>query len=205
MARSSESTRREYVLRDGVLSALHFGDVTEPVQLVFLHANGFNALSCRSFLASLDVHSVAFDMRGHGHSRHMPQPNTIANWHIFRDDCVEFFDRPLPQLADGPVVLAGHSFGAVSAILSAPYLRDKIYGYAGFDPVSVPFRARLISAFSTGRKIMKSRVPIMRNAGRRRSVFDSPEAAFERWHGRGAFRGMQDDVLRDYISAIIQN
>ncbi len=192
--------RQTYPLRDGTLSALHFGEMSEPVRLVFLHANGFNAQSYRAVLEPLGVHAVAFDMRGHGQSQEMPQPSNLPNWHIFRDDCVEFFERHLPNLTDGRVVSAGHSFGAVSAILAAPMIKEKLSGYVGFDPVSVPFLFRLTSALPGGRAYMKKRVPIARNAGRRKSVFENPEAAFARWQGRGAFKGMGDDVLRDYIS-----
>jgi len=191
---------RTYPLRDGTLSALHFGNTSEPVRLVLLHANGFNAQAYRAVLEPLGVHSVAFDMRGHGQSRDMPQPMNMPNWHIFRDDCVQFFERHLPELTDEPVVLAGHSFGAVSAILAAPFLKGRISGYAGFDPVSVPFLFRLTSNLPGGRAYMKKRVPIARNAGRRKSEFESPEAAFSRWQGRGAFKGMQDEVLKDYIA-----
>jgi len=192
--------RRTYTLRDGDLSALHFGDLSAPVRLVFCHANGFNAQSYRSVLEPLGVHSIAFDMRGHGQSRAMPQPMNMPNWHIFRDDCVEFFEKHLPALTEDPVVLAGHSFGAVSAILAAPFLKERISGYAGFDPVSLPFLFRLTSALPGGRAYMKKRLPIARNAGRRKSEFENPEAAFSRWQGRGAFSGMNDEVLRDYIA-----
>jgi len=172
-------TRRSYTLRDGDLSVLHFGD---------------------TFLQPLGVHAVAFDMRGHGESRHMPQPLNIPNWHIFREDCAEFFERHLPNLTDGRVVLGGHSFGAVAAILAAPKVESQLSGYIGFDPVSIAFLFRLTSALPGGRAYMKKRVPMMRKAARRKSVFDSPEAAFERWQGRGAFKGMSDEVLRDYIA-----
>ena len=196
--------RQFYPLRDGDLSVLHFGNTSEPLRLVFLHANGFNAQSYRAILEPLGVHAAAFDMRGHGESRHMPQPLNIPNWHIFRDDCAEFFERHLPELTDGPVVLGGHSFGAVAAILSAPQIESRqknlLGGYVGFDPVSVPFLFRLTSALPGGRAYMKKRVPIARKAARRKSVFDSPEAAFTRWQGRGAFTGMADEVLRDYIA-----
>jgi len=153
--------RRTYTLRDGDLSVLHFGDMSEPVRLVFLHANGFNAQSYRTIL-ELELH--------------------------------------LPKLTDAPVVLAGHSFGAVSAILAAPFLKGRLSGYAGFDPVSVPRLFRLTSILPGGRTYMKKGVPIARNAGRRKSKFETPEAAFARWQGRGAFKGMDDKVLRDYIS-----
>lgn len=192
--------RQNYALRDGELSVLHFGNMSEPVRLVFLHANGFNGQSYRAIFESLGVHVVAFDMRGHGHSRKMPQPMNIPNWHIFRDDCIEFFERHLPSLTDDRVVLAGHSFGAVSAVLAVPNIKEKLSGYVGFDPVSVPFIFRLSTALPGARDYMKKRVPIARNAGRRKSIFDNPAAAFERWQGRGAFRGMSDDVLKDYIS-----
>ncbi len=192
--------RRSYPLRDGTLSAVHFGETSEPVRLVFLHANGFNALAYRTLFEPLGVHSVIFDMRGHGQSRDMPQPMNIPNWYIFRDDCVEFFERHLPDLTDQPVVLAGHSFGAVSGILAAPFLKNRLSGYVGFDPVSVPLIFRLTSNLPGGRAYMKKRVPIARNAGRRKSEFENPEAAFTRWQGRGAFKGMSDDVLRDYIN-----
>ncbi len=192
--------RHTYPLRDGTLSALHFGDTRAPVRVVFLHANGFNAQSYRAVFEPLGVHAVAFDMRGHGQSRDMPQPLDMVNWHIFRDDCVEFFERHLPELTDSPVVLAGHSFGAVTAVLAAPQLQGRLSGYVGFDPVSVPRLFSLTSALPGGRSYMKRRVPIARNAGRRKSVFESPEAAFARWQGRGAFRGMPDAILQDYIS-----
>ena len=107
------SVRRNYELRDGALSALHFGNTNEPLRLVLLHANGFNAQSYRAVLEPLGVHSVAFDMRGHGHSRGLPQPPNMLNWHVFRDDCVEFFERYLPGLTDGSVVLAGHSLSLI--------------------------------------------------------------------------------------------
>ena len=181
------------------MSALHFGDMSKPVKLVFLHANGFNALSYRLVFERLNIHSVIFDMRGHGHSRHMPQDPELKNWHVFRDDCIEFFERYLPDSINAPPILAGHSFGAVSAALAAPFLKGRIKGYVGFDPVSVPLLFRLFSFLPVGRAFLGQRIPIARKAAQRRSVFDSPEQAFTHWHGRGAFKHMSDDTLRDYI------
>lgn len=194
------SVRRDYDLRDGTLSVLHFGDVSKPLELVFLHANGFNAQTYRAVFESLGVHAVVFDMRGHGQSRDMPQPSNINNWYIFRDDCVEFFERYLPELTDGSVVLAGHSFGAVTAILASSFVKNRVSGYVGFDPVMIPLFFRLFSILPGGQAYIKHRLPIARNAGRRKSEFENPEAVFTRWQGRGAFKAMGDDVLRDYIS-----
>jgi len=50
--------RQNYPLRDGTLSALHFGDMSKPLELVFLHANGFNAQTYRAVLGPLGVHAL---------------------------------------------------------------------------------------------------------------------------------------------------
>ena len=42
--------------------------------------------------------------------------------------------------------------------------------------------------------------PLAQGALRRRATFASREAAFEAYHGRGAFRTWSDDMLRDYLA-----
>ncbi len=188
--------RRSYDLSDGTLSALHFGPTTEPIQIVLCHANGFNARSYRTLLESLGVHAVALDLRGHGQTTLPTDAQSLAGWDIFADDIAEFFDRYI----HAPVVLAGHSYGAVSGILSLPRTRDKVRGYVGFDPVLVPWLFRQIARTAPGRAYMKKRIPIARKAGTRTRDFDSVEAAVARYSGRGAFTGMPDAVLRDYLT-----
>ncbi len=187
--------RKFYDLPDGRMSAVHFGDVSAPPQIVFVNANGFNGLSYRAALEPLGVHAIALDLRGHGMSELPIDPAGLKNWHIFRDDIVYFIEHYI----DAPIVLAGHSFGAVSAVLAAPKLGDKIKAFAGFDPVSMPWLARQIPKLPGGRALMKRFIPIARNAGRRRFVFENLEAAFERYHGRGAFKSISDQTLRDYL------
>ncbi|WP_418152449.1 alpha/beta hydrolase [Litorimonas sp. RW-G-Af-16] len=188
--------RETFALRDGPISALRFGDPDAPPRLLFLHANGFHAHCYQRIFAALDCPAIVLDMRGHGQSQDLPTDvGALTNWHIFRDDAIEFAQAHMPKR----FVLAGHSFGSVSGILSAPALTANLAGYVGFDPVTLPAYFRWVSGFRFWRESFKKRVPIARNAGRRKSVFDSPEAAFERYQGRGAFRGMPDEILRDYI------
>jgi len=189
-------TRKFYDLRDGRISAVHFGDTSLPPQLVMLNANGFNGYSYKTILEPLGVHCIALDMRGHGMSELPTDVAALKNWHIFRDDVAEFFDRYI----DAPVVLAGHSYGAVTGVLAMPMIKDKVSGYVGFDPVLVPRPFRAINRFPGGRARMKKSLPIARNAGRRKSSFASFEAAFERYKDRGAFRGFSDEALRDYLT-----
>ncbi len=188
--------RREYAMPDGTLSALHFGDRTQPVKLVFLHANGFNGLSYRALLEPLGVHTMALDLRGHGFSTLPADPDRLSSWLIFSSDITNFFERYI----DAPVVIAGHSFGAVSGILAAQDLGDKCAGFVGFDPVFLPLPARVFAKTKWGRNVMKTRLPIAAKAGRRRAEFTSIEAAFENYKGRGAFKTVRDDILLDYVT-----
>ena len=66
MTKPSTPTRKFYDLRDGCISAVHFGDVSAPIRLVMLNANGFNGYSYKTILEPLGVHCVALDLRGHG-------------------------------------------------------------------------------------------------------------------------------------------
>ena len=187
--------RRYYELPDGRISGYHFGDISRPVQLVMLHANGFNGLVYRSILEKLNVHSLALDLRGHGMSELPTDIEGLKNWDIFRDDVINFFSRYI----DGPVILAGHSYGAVTGILAMPQIKDKVTGYVGFDPVMIPFFIRWLSRFSALRARMKKAIPIARAAGHRKSVFASYDAAQSRYMGRGAFKRFSSATLQDYL------
>ena len=196
MKESPAPIRKFYDLRDGRISAVHFGYTAAPIRLIMLNANGFNGYSYKTILEPLGVHCAAIDLRGHGMSELPTDIEGLKNWHIFRNDINEFFDRYI----DAPVVLAGHSYGAVSGILTLPQIKDKVSGYVGFDPVLIPWFFRVTSQFPGSRVNMKKRLPIARNAGRRKSTFDSFDAAFARYKNRGAFRGFTDEALRDYLT-----
>lgn len=186
---------RDYPLADGSLSALHFGNVSEPVRLLFLHANGFNAQTYRAVLEPLPIHSVALDLRGHGATTLPYDPQSLKNWYPLRDDIVAFINQNIK----GQFVIGGHSLGAVVGILSAPYLKDRLKGYVGFDPVTMPLWMRPFNYIPGWNNLLKDRLPIAAGAGRRRSKFESLEQAFSRYQGRGVFKSFPDPVLRDYL------
>jgi len=191
-----QPVRRDYDMPEGTISGIHFGRIENPLKLVFLHANGFNGYAYKEIFEALGVHVLALDLRGHGFTRLPENTKALDSFHIFRNDSIEFFNRYI----DRPVILAGHSFGAVSGILAAPDIGDKLNGYVGFDPVSLPWLARMSLSFPRGRAYAKKRFSLARNAGRRKSEFQSFEQAFERYKDRGAFRGVPDQILRDYLA-----
>ena len=182
---------------DGRMSVLDFGDPKRPVDLVFVHANGFNAMTYRTLLAPLSgsLRIWAPDLRGHGSGSLPADPRGRRNWHDHRDDLVALLD-----MLDGPpAILAGHSMGGTSALLAAAERPDRVGGLVLFDPVV--WRRWVVAAFHLPLlDRLGSRIPLVRGALRRRKVFDSREQAMAAYLGRGAFRGWPEMMLADYLS-----
>lgn len=190
--------RRTYDLpaRGGAVAGVHFGRTSNPLKLVFLHANGFCAQSYANVLEPLGVHALAIDLRGHGRTTLPADPGDLKSWNLFRDDVVTFFDAHV----DAPVMLAGHSLGAVTGILAARKLGKHIHSFVGFDPVLLPRAWRYVARLPGYRAYSKRRFSLARNAGRRRDIFESREAAFAHYQGRGAYKRFPEAVLRDYLA-----
>jgi pimeloyl-ACP methyl ester carboxylesterase len=191
--------RRMIRLADGEMAALEFGDAARPVDAVFLHANGFNALTYRSVLGplSLSLRLLAVDMRGHGASRLPADPRGRWSWRDLRDDLLAM----LQEVTDGPVVLAGHSMGATVALLAAVERPSAVRALALFDPV-VPSQWASLSAKAPWLFAgLWRRAAAARTARSRRAVFDSFTGAFKAYCGRGLFRSWPEIMLADYIAA----
>jgi len=185
----------------GVLSALDFGDPERPIDVVFVHANGFNALTYRTILSPLaaGLRILAIDQRGHGETLLPGDPAGRRSWDDLRDDLVGLMDAlaRTPE-GQGPMVFSGHSMGGSVSLLAAAARPGRAKALVLFDPVVMPrglgWYARLPWTASVFR-----RQPIAQGALRRRSVFDSRSAAFDAYKGRGAFKTWPDAVLADYV------
>jgi pimeloyl-ACP methyl ester carboxylesterase len=191
--------RRMIPLPGGAVAALEFGDAARPVEVVFLHANGFNAATYRSILAPLamSMRILAVDLRGHGATTLAADPAPRRDWSLFTADLLAVL-----EMLDEPVVLAGHSMGASVALLAADRAPERVRSLVLFDPVILSplgqLYARLPWAAGAG---WTRRLPIAATAGRRKPVFASAQAAFDNYKGRGAFRAWPEVMLADYLSA----
>lgn len=176
----------------GELAALEFGDPARPIDVVFLHANGFNAMTYRGVLAPLAgrLRILAVDQQGHGRSPLRSTPEGREDWLDLRDDLLAL----LELVGDDPVVLAGHSMGGTVSILSAAERPDRVKALALFDPVIVSkeARARVVEGQQDNALAL--------GADRRRAVFPDRESVFKSYQGRGAFRTWPDQALLDYIA-----
>jgi pimeloyl-ACP methyl ester carboxylesterase len=180
--------RLTLALPDGEMAAVALGDPARPIDLVFLHANGFNALTYRDLLGPLAdrAHIVALDMRGHGLTRLPAGDHEREDWNLYRDDLIAAVQRL--QLSK-PAVFAGHSMGGTTALMAAPTLGGQVRSLVLLDPVIIRPR------FAKAEKPME----LVEGARRRRRTFPSKGAALAAYVGRGAFKTWPPEAIADYV------
>jgi pimeloyl-ACP methyl ester carboxylesterase len=176
---------------NGTIAAIEFGPPSRPLDILFLHANGFNALTYRHVFAELDpaLRLLAVDLRGHGLTT-LPVPAEHPGWHIYAEDLLALINAT----GEPPRLLAGHSMGGATALLAAPRLPGEVRRLVLFDPVMVDPAIRAAS----GAKPLWE-LPMAQAALRRKAAFASRKLALDAYEGRGAFRTWQDAMLQDYI------
>jgi pimeloyl-ACP methyl ester carboxylesterase len=158
------------------------------VNVVFAHANGFNAQTYCTLLAPLAgaLHVWACDLRGHGFSMLPAPPGLAEGWTIFRDDLMALVAR----LPAAPTILAGHSLGATASLMAAAIAPAAVRALVLVEPVLMPPLEESVRANAHG---------LATRALQRRSVFGSVEEAFRAYHRRGIFVSWPDAVLEDYL------
>jgi pimeloyl-ACP methyl ester carboxylesterase len=196
----AEVRRRTFTVRtpagEGEIAGVEFGDPARPFDVIFLHANGFNALTYRTVLAPLgaSLHILAIDQQGHGRSPQRERIDGRVNWLGFRDDLVALLDL----IVDQPVILSGHSMGGTASILATAERPDRVKALALFDPVILP-EEMVRRAIDLG-DVPFADSALAVGARRRRAVFAGREEVFQSYHGRGPFKAWSDQALRDYIA-----
>lgn len=183
-------------LKDGEASGIAFGDPVRPIDVMFLHATGFNAITYQSILEPLGarMHAAAVDMRGHGRSRLPAVPRKMKSWNKYREDVIHILEKTAPDGA----VLGGHSMGATVALLVAGKRPDLVKGLVLVDPVLLrPSLLRIYNFPLINMLIGKN--AMAKGALRRRAEFASPADAADQLRGRGAFKTWRAPFLDDYV------
>jgi pimeloyl-ACP methyl ester carboxylesterase len=185
-----QPARQSLTLPDGTISYIEGG---EGPALHFAHATGFNAGTYAPLLAPLSegLRILASDARGHGFTTLPTGPGLARDWTVYRDDLVKFLEATV----NGPVLLAGHSMGAVSSAMIAAEFPELVAGLILIEPVLVPNIMRLL-------RRMPFRPPsndMAARAERRRDRFASFEVALASYRGRGAFKTWPEAFLRAYL------
>jgi pimeloyl-ACP methyl ester carboxylesterase len=177
----------------GEMAYLDFGPPERAPDLVFLHANGFNARAYRTILAPLaqDLRILAPDQRGHGATT-LATDRPRTSWLDLKDDLLAFLDAMRIER----VALAGHSMGGTASLLAAAEAPARVRALALLDPV---IRSPGPTS-SVSREAMEAS-PMIAGARKRRRSFPNRAAAVLGYHGRGAFRTWTDAMLADYVAA----
>ncbi|OXE37369.1 MAG: alpha/beta hydrolase [Phenylobacterium zucineum] len=179
--------------RGGVTSAYEVGPGDRPVDIVFSHANGFNARTYRSILEPLTdtLRVLMVDQRGHGGSRLPADADKPRDsWRDVGDDLTAVLDT----LDLKNVILAGHSMGGASSLLAAAARPHRVRALALFDPVIMS--PEILAHIDRG---SLNDSPLAVGARKRRPSFASKAAAVEAYRGRGAFRTWSEAMLIDYV------
>ncbi|KQW70972.1 hydrolase [Phenylobacterium sp. Root77] len=177
--------------RGGAMAVLDFGDPGRPVDIVFVHANGFNARTYRSILGPLadDLRILAVDQRGHGRSTLPAETEGRTSWDGLRDDLLTL----LATLDLRDVVLSGHSMGGTACVLAQAQAPERVRRVVLFDPVVMPS-----AGMADPGQVSNS--PLVQGALRRRSVFPDKAAVVAAYTGRGAFKTWSGETLADYVA-----
>ncbi|WP_296570440.1 alpha/beta hydrolase [Phreatobacter sp.] len=192
--------RLSIALPDGAMSGLRWGPERMHPDLVFLHANGFNAATYAPLLAPLGAGQsiVALDMRGHGSSTLPAEPARMTNWNAYADDLVAVLDRIVPVGAPPPL-LAGHSMGAVTALLAAVRRPARVRGLVLLDPVMMHPWLWLFARTPWGAARLRVS-DLALGAAKRRAVFPSREEAVATYRTRKTFASWQPGFLEGYVA-----
>ena len=172
--------------RGGETTAYEFGPADRPIDIVFSHANGFNARTYRTILEPLSdsLRVLMVDQRGHGLSR-LPADASKPrdSWRDVGEDLTAVIDALDLENA----ILAGHSMGGASSLMAAAARPGRVRALALFDPVIM---SPAILA-NMDRESMNDS-PLAVGARKRRPSFASKAAALEAY--RDARRRCRPDL-----------
>ncbi|MEM9811013.1 MAG: alpha/beta hydrolase [Pseudomonadota bacterium] len=172
-----------------------FGDGGLETTLVFLHATGLNASAYRPILSRLGAHFNVYapSLRGHGATRLAADPEKLRDWWLFAKDVVTDL-QAWPM--EGRLILAGHSAGAVTALLAARELKPS--AVLMVEPVVLPAAAVWL-ARSPLKRLTTDKIKIARDAARRRERFPSLDAARKAYRSRSFFRSWDEAAFEGYL------
>lgn len=174
-----------FTTSDGVeIAAFDLGGDGPP--LLLAHATGFHAMTWQPLAVALAdrFHCYAFDERGHGDSGKAPGDD--YRWEGFALDALAAVDgfgleRPLAL---------GHSCGGALLLLAEQQRPGTFAALACFEPIVFPLDEPAPPNPDS---------PLAVGARRRREVFDSKDAAYERYASGPPFAALDPAALRAYV------
>lgn len=180
----------------GGFSYLEFNHAgPDAPKVIFSHATSVNAQSYVPILGptSHQLHLHLLDARGHGKSTIKADPLRLNDWDIYVHDLIKVAEH-----IGGPVILCGHSIGAIVSLEAAALRPDLVSGLMLFDP---PFMQKSQAiAWGLSKKLgLSKRMEMAKKAQGRQDTFENAAELFKYYNNRGVFRGWPDECLKEYI------
>lgn len=182
-------------MKPGTLYTQTFGNPGADGTLVFLHATGINGSTYLPLLRrlSFDGEVLVPSLRGHGRTSLDADPGKLKSWHILAADLLETLkDRSLSP----PLTLAGHSSGAVTALIAAKTLAPQ--RLLLLEPVVLPEPVVWAVRTPFG-GFLTSRFKVAQQAAARRADFPSLERVREAYLKRHFFSAWEPAAFDAYL------
>ncbi len=126
-----------------------------------------------------------------------PPPEHLYHWRQMAGDLLA--GLRLLDLTD--VVAVGHSMGGVFSLLAALEEPSRFRALVLLDPTLLA--PHILLGVRAMRAVgLEARLPLVQGALRRRTAFESTEAAYEYWRGKPLFAGWPDETVRLYAESM---
>jgi pimeloyl-ACP methyl ester carboxylesterase len=158
--------------------------------LLVSHATGFHGRCYAPMAVALagDVHSVAFDYRGHGDS--LRPKHQHIDWRHYGDDALAM-GRAAASASGGPVAAFGHSMGGACLLMAAHRDPTLFHHLVLFEPIVFPPQG--IRPEGDGPSHM------VEGARRRKASFPSYEAAIANYAAKPPLGAFTPEALEAYV------
>jgi pimeloyl-ACP methyl ester carboxylesterase len=164
--------------------------------LFFLHGNGLCGRIYESFLAQFDpqFELILLDITGHGASDAVAD---FPGWNRIAELCTEALNRCCD--ASREVVVIGHSFGGILAILMAASAPGRFSNLMLLDPILFPRRMLMMFTLVKWLGLTERVHPMVRMTKKRRHQWATRDDALAYFKSRGAFARWDDLALTNYV------
>jgi pimeloyl-ACP methyl ester carboxylesterase len=162
----------------------------------FSHATGFCAMTYEPLAARLRPHLrvIGMDDRGHGLTTAPAYVRKLKDWDVFALDLEQFLES-----MGEPMVLMGHSRGAVASLLLAAKRPELVKALVLIDPTILPFSWMWWWYLAKKAGVAKF-VPIAYRAARRKNSWPDSRAVKESYKRKGPFINWSEGFLEGYLA-----
>lgn len=165
----------------------------------FVHANGFPANSYAKLFTHLsdNIELIALDKFAHN-----PEFPLNNNWGNLVDELIHYTETERAKVASNlPIVLVGHSFGAVISYLACCQKPALFSGLIMLDPPLITGLAGRVFRLAKKTKIIDKITP----AGKtkiRNTKWHHKTDLVQYFKKRALFKNMDDECIADYVRAV---